>query len=356
MMPAGSGGRHRGREVLATLVPVLVIAAFLSGCTMHPAGPDITASPFYGENGGGFEAHFIDVGQGDATLFLAGGKVLLVDAGDFDAGKQVAVYLKRQNVTRIDYLVATHPHADHIGGMEDVLDAFPVGQVLGSGIPHTGSTYEEFLKTVDRKKIPHRKVVRGDEIEWAPGAVLRVLSPPADPHEESINDESVVIQAGFGRIGFLLTGDAGFPVERELATLHVPLANQILKVSHHGSSDATGTAFLGRVLPDAAIISAKAGNEFGHPHSETLGRLAAAGVTVFRTDRDGTVVVRTDGMRYTVTLQITAPVKVPARAGNASAAELPAFDTEPFRGEAENFVRYAAGQVREAAGTIPGTS
>lgn len=350
-------GNSRRRALPAALAAVIVLAACLfCGCTMHPAGPDITASPFYGENGGGFEAHFIDVGQGDATLFLTGGTVLLVDAGDFDAGKRVVAYLRQLNVTRIDYLVATHPHADHIGGMEDVLEAFPVGQVLESGIPHAGSTYEGFLREIDRKKIPHRKVARGDEIGWAPGAVIRVLSPPADPHEESINDESVVIQAGFGRIGFLLTGDAGFPVERELATLHVPLANQILKVSHHGSSDATGTAFLGRVLPDAAIISAKAGNEFGHPHSETLGRLAAAGVTVFRTDRHGTVVVRTDGMRYTATPEFPDPVKGSAPAGNAGAGEVPAFDTEPLRGEAGNFIRYAAGRIREAAGTIPGAS
>ncbi|MDD1719293.1 MAG: MBL fold metallo-hydrolase, partial [Methanoregulaceae archaeon] len=333
------------------IVSVMVVACIAAGCTGHPPGPDLNASQYYGENGGGFEVHFIDVGQGDSVLLKTAGKVVLIDAGDRDAGYQVVDYLVRQNVTVIDLLVATHPHSDHIGGMQDVLRNFQVREVLDSGIPYNTTTSEAFLETVEWKKIPVRKAVRGQEIEWAPGVMLRVLSPPENPPADAANDNSVVIQTGYGRIGFLFMADARLETEKDLLALHVPLGNQVLKVSHHGSSDATGAAFLSRVHPDAAIISLGAGNEFGHPHKETLDRLATAGAVVFRTDLNGTVIVRTDGMKYSISTERAKPL---AETGSAVTVpdipsgirEFPTFDASPVGRELMNFSEYAIEKVK----------
>jgi len=208
--------------------------------------------------------------------------------------------LKALGVSRIDLLVATHPHSDHIGGMQKVLAAFPVGQVLDSGLPHTSSTYEHFLETIDQKNIPYRVAEQGQTIDIDPALMIFVLSPQKERISDDPNTNSVVLRISYGTVAFLLAGDIGGESENALVRSGYPLDSRILKVGHHGSYSSTSSSFLGRVRPETAIIMVGRDNPFGHPHKQTLDLLKKFGVTVHRTDLESTIVIRSDGMSYSV--------------------------------------------------------
>jgi len=281
---------------------VLVSCVIATGCLDTIIIPVFTNAghTHLAENEGKLSVYFLDVGQGDSTLFFVDGKTILIDAGEVDMGDRVVSDVRKLGVTRIDLLVATHPHSDHIGGMQKVLAAFPVGQVLDAGLPHPSSTYEHFLETIDRKNIPYRVAERGQIIDVDPSLRVVVLSPPAQRSGEDPNINSVVLRISYGTIDFLLTGDLGGEGEDALTGSGYPLDAEILKVGHHGSSSSTSPAFLARVRPEMGVIFVGEDNPYGHPHKETLDLLKESGVTLYRTDRDGTVVVRTDGMSYSV--------------------------------------------------------
>lgn len=186
-------------------------------------------------NDGKLSAYFLDVGQGDSALFVFNNKTILVDAGETDMADRVVGDLRRLGVTRIDLLVATHPHSDHIGGMQRVLAAFPVGEVLDAGLPHPSSTYENFLETVDRKNIPYTVAEQGQVIDFDPSLRIFVLSPPAQRFGDDPNTNSIVLRVSYGTIDFLMTGDAGGEAEDALVKSGYSLDAEILKVGHHGS-------------------------------------------------------------------------------------------------------------------------
>lgn len=290
--------RHAFLPVTAVLVLLCIIAA---GCLSQVIFPVVTGNQTHrAENEGRLFVFFFDVGQGDATLFVADGKTILVDAGETEAGDRLVRDLKALNITKIDLLVSTHPHSDHIGGMQKVLAAFPVGQVLDSGVPHPSPLYERFLETIEEKNIPYRTAEQGQTVAVDPAFRVLVLSPPEQRYGNDPNSNSVVLRISYGMIDFLMTGDVGGAAEEALLKSGHPLDAEVLKVSHHGSSSATSPAFLARVRPELAVISLGADNPYGHPHKETCNRLAGYGTMVYRTDRDGTVAVRTDGISYSV--------------------------------------------------------
>ncbi|HPD76009.1 MAG TPA: lamin tail domain-containing protein [Methanoregulaceae archaeon] len=248
---------------------------------------------------GNFRVYFLDAGQGDSAVILSGNTTVMIDAGDAEHGDVVVADLRALGVRRIDLLVATHPHADHIGGMEDVLAAFPVEAVLDAGIPHTSPLYENFLDEIDDRGIAYSVAERGETIRLENLQIL-VLSPPAERAADTVNDNSIVLRISYGTTDILFAGDAGMATEAELLRTGSALDAEVLKVAHHGSSDATSASFLSRVNPAVAVISVGSGNDYGHPHDETLAVLDRAGVTVYRTDRDGTILVVSDGSSYSV--------------------------------------------------------
>jgi len=277
---------------------ILVFALFLAGCTGSSGteyGPVLNQSTT-----GDLKTYFLDVGQGDSSVILFHDKVILIDAGDTDRGDTVVRALQDLGIRKIDLLVATHPHADHIGGMQDVLANFEVGKVLDSGLPSTSSLYEKFLLTIDRKQIPYIVAERGQTIDIDPALRLLVLSPPKERIGDDLNTNSIVLRVSYGTVNLLYTGDATAPSEEALVNAGYPLDAQVLKIGHHGSSGASSAAFLSRVNPQVAILSLGKGNDYGHPHRETLERLKVAGPTVFRTDRDGTIRVESDGNTISV--------------------------------------------------------
>jgi beta-lactamase superfamily II metal-dependent hydrolase len=287
------------RSFLSACVILVVIAGiFYAGCTDIPTWDN--GSSLRTNTTGDLRAYFLDVGQGDSSVILFKDQVILIDAGEIDQGDRVVSDLKKLGVTRIDLLVATHPHSDHIGGMQKVLAVFPVGRVLDSGIPSTSSLYEHFLETVDKKNIPYVIAEQGQTIDLDPSLRILVLSPPKGRIGDNINTNSIVLRISYGTVNLLYTGDATTDAESAMMKAGYPLDAEILKVSHHGSSDAGSAAFLNRIDPEVAIISLGRDNEYGHPHRETLERLNAAGPLVLRTDLDGTVLVTSDGATYSV--------------------------------------------------------
>lgn len=276
---------------------------------------------------GDLEIHFVDVGQGDAILIMSpDGRTVLVDGGDTGSG--IVQYLRSKGVERLDVVVATHPHADHIGGLVDVLRAMPVDEVVTNGQPHTTLTYERFLDAIIDAQAVYREVVRGEQIR-AGNLVFHVLYPTS-AGGTNLNEQSVVLRLDHHEVSVLLTGDIEHGAEADLVASGQRLQAEILKVPHHGSSSSCSQAFLQEVRPEVAVYSAGAGNRYGHPHSETISALKAMGVEVYGTDVNGTVVVTTDDQTYHVTAarpgQIIAPSEptpVPPTATTAPAATAP---------------------------------
>lgn len=280
----------------------IIVAGCLGAVTFG-----LTAQSHLAGNEGKLSAGFLDVGQGDSTLFLYDGKTILIDAGEFEEADRVVRDLRLLGVTKIDLLVATHPHSDHIGGMQKVLAAFPVEEVLDTGLAHPSLTYEHFLETIEEKHIAYKVAEQGQSIDIGPEVRVLVLSPPQGLPDDDLNANSVVLRISYGTIDFLMTGDLDKTGEDALIRTSYPLDAEILKVGHHGSSSSTSPAFLARVRPETAIISVGEDNPYGHPHEETLHLLKENGVTVYRTDRDGTILVRSDGLSYSVKTETGSP-------------------------------------------------
>jgi beta-lactamase superfamily II metal-dependent hydrolase len=240
---------------------------------------------------------FIDVGQGDSILvILPNTRTLLIDGGEREGYGKVLATLQEHGLSHIDVVVATHPHADHIGGLVDVIKSVDVGEVLDSGQVHTTQTFEDFLDAIDTKQIPLRSVRQGDSIKLDPTVKIDVLNPPVNlldsaDNEADFNDNSVVLKLTYGEFSALLTGDMEERNEARLVSENTTgLDADVLKAGHHGSQTSSSLPFLNAVTPEVVIISLGAGNTYGHPHQEALDRISAAGVErLFRTDIDGTI-------------------------------------------------------------------
>jgi len=319
-------------SVFVAIFLILVSGVVTTGCLENVIIPVFTNAghTHLAENEGKLSVYFLDVGQGDSTLFIVEGKTILIDAGEVDTGDQVVRDLRKLGVTRIDLLVATHPHSDHIGGMQMVLAAFPVGQVLDAGIPSPSPVYEHFLEMIDRKNIPYRVAEQGQTIDVDPALRVFVLSPPAQRIGNDPNINSVVLRISYGTIDFLMTGDIDGEGEEALIRSGYPLDAEILKVAHHGSSSSTSPGFLERVHPELGVLFVGEDNPYGHPHKETLDLLKKSGVTVYRTDRDGTVMVRTDGLSYSVKTDTRDPGIWNVSALREIATAKPAFTIPTF--------------------------
>ena len=260
--------------------------------------------------------HFIDVGQGDATLILSyDGSAILIDAGIQSAGQKVVSYLKQAGVSSIDKVIATHPHADHIGGLIEVFDSFQVGEVIDSGYIHTTNIFERYLNKIDELNIPFTIAEQGNKIDFSEGIDIEIIHPRE--LMSSPNNSSVSIRMTYGDISFVTTGDAEKEAENLMIQRNNDLSAQIYKVAHHGSSTSNTSAFLDAVNPEMAVFQVGVGNRYGHPSDEVLAELDRRGVDVYRNDYMGNIVVTTDGKTYSVNvsptkIDVTVPAPEPA--------------------------------------------
>lgn len=248
----------------------------------------------------------LDVGQGDSLLLTSPeGKRVLIDAGV--EAQTTADQLGALGVTSLNLVLASHAHADHIGGMAEVLRRYPVSLFVDSGLPHTTTTYSRVMELVESKAIPYKAARPGVVFKLDDGIRLEVLHP-ADPllrnTRSDLNANSVVLRVSHGDDCLLFMGDA--ERETEAALLHAGAlsACQVLKVAHHGSAYATTPEFLAAVQPKVALISVGAGNSYGHPAGDTVARLTKAGAAVYRTDQDGHVRLLSSGHGVTVQRQV----------------------------------------------------
>lgn len=314
-----------GCRILARLVALLLLAvlslALITGCALPEQPPgagtsagqgEVAAPPSAGQEPaaagdessdageGVLRAHFLDVGQGDAIfLELPDGRVMLIDAGPNEAGTKVVSYLREHGVKRIDFLIATHPHADHIGGMDAVIRSFDIGAVYMPRVATGTKTFEEVLLALKEKGLKAKEAKSGVSVPVGEGLTAEFIAPRGSGYED-LNNWSSVLRVCYGDVALLFAGDAEADSEMEMLEAGVPLRADLLKVAHHGSSSSTTPRFLQAVRPKYAVISVGAGNDYGHPHKETLKNLEKAGVQVYRTDRCGTVVFRSDGRTLAV--------------------------------------------------------
>ena len=242
---------------------------------------------------GQIEIHFIDVGQADATLIITGGGTMLIDAGSRSSGPRVVEYLQELGMTEITYVVGTHPHEDHIGGMDLVLNTFNVGTLLIPPVSHTTRTYERMIEAIENHNIYTRAPEAGDVINLG-GAIFTIIHPNSDNYS-NLNDWSISKRMAFGNVSMVTTGDAERPAELEMIEAGHYLRADILRLGHHGSRTSTSQEFFDAVSPSIAIIQVGEGNRYGHPHEEVMDRLHAVNARIYRNDHHGDIVLTTDG-------------------------------------------------------------
>lgn len=241
--------------------------------------------------------HYINVGQGDSELVQQGGKNMLIDTGTNASTKTLIAYLKKQGIKKIDYLVLTHPHEDHIGGADAVINTFAIGAVYMPKITANTTTFKDVITAMNKKKLKATVPTPGATFKL--GSASCMILGPINSDKDDLNTYSIVLKITFGSNKFLFTGDAQASNEQDMIAKGYDLSADVLKVGHHGSHTSTSDAFLSKVSPKFAIISCGKGNDYGHPHKETMQKLQAKKIPVYRTDECGTIICTSDEKNIT---------------------------------------------------------
>ncbi len=287
------------RLCFSFFVLVAIAATILTGC-MEQTAPGMPSPSPSASAPHKLRIHFIDVGQADAILVQTPeGENLLIDGGNGPDGDAVVEYLKSQGVGKLTAVVATHPHEDHIGGLPKVLQELGTKTLYMPDAVNTTKTFERLLDAADKgaDRITAAQTRLGIRIG---SAEATFLSPDVGAKVDELNDYSAVIRLKYGATTMLFTGDAEKPVEEKLLKAGGDLRADLLKVGHHGGSTSTSEAFLEAVAPKLAVIMVGNDNDYGHPHRETMQRLEKTSARILRTDRDGTIVVASDGKTLTI--------------------------------------------------------
>jgi competence protein ComEC len=247
-----------------------------------------------------FEVHFIDVGQGDCSLILCDDAAMLIDGGEASESSKVYAYLKAHEVDHLDYIVATHAHSDHIGGLSGALNYATVDTALCPVTDYDSKTFDSFVKYLGQQNVSITVPSAGDEFSLG-SASVEVLGPQHSYDDP--NDTSIVLKITYGNTSFLFTGDAERTAEADILEAGYDLSATVLKVGHHGSDTSTSYPFLREVMPEYGVICVGKDNSYGHPTDDTLSRLRDADVKVYRTDLQGTIICTSDGEKVAFTTE-----------------------------------------------------
>ena len=243
--------------------------------------------------------HYIDVGQGDAIYIkMPNGEDVVIDGGNKGKGDAIVAYLKKQKVDDIEVLISTHPDADHIGGLDEILDAYRVENVYAPKVKHTTQAYKDFLQAVKREGKTIKTAQIGVSLPIK-GVNAKFVGPVKAYSNSDLNNWSAVLHVTYKKNTFLFTGDAEHVSEKDMMTKKQTLRADVLKVGHHGAKTSTSSTFLNTVKPKHAIISVGK-NSYGHPTSEIVTNLKRQKVNTLRTDKNGTIIITGNGSSYTV--------------------------------------------------------
>ena len=261
----------------------------------------------------GFCIHFIDVGQADAAIVICDGEVLMIDGGNVGDSSLIYSYLTRTlGLEHIDYMIGTHAHEDHIGGLSGALNACTVGKVYSPVTDYDSEAFQDF-KRYEEEQVGSLTIPSVGETFNFGSATVQFLSPAYQ--YASTNDTSIVVKIVYGNTSFLFTGDAEWEPEHDMVESGYDLSATLLKVGHHGSDTSTSYVFLREIMPQYAVISVGEGNSYGHPTEDTLSRLRDAGATVYRTDLQGNIICYSDGNSLTFMTERDAPPENMAASG-----------------------------------------
>ncbi|MCD7797523.1 MAG: MBL fold metallo-hydrolase [Clostridiales bacterium] len=291
------------KKLYGVLVAVLVVIfAFVGDQFGLIDGLDTDSSAGNTElSGEVMTVNFFDVGQGDCKFIeFPNGECMLIDCGEKYYADRVIQKIKNAGYSKIDLLVVTHPHTDHMGGMSEIVDEFEIGEIYMSNAQAMTSTYESLLESIDNKGLTVNTAKSGVAITVSDTVTGEFLAPVSNDYDD-LNNSSAVLKLTYSDVSFLFTGDAETLSENEMLSVsYYELDSDVLKVGHHGSSSSSCEEFLSAVSPEYAVIECGADNSYGHPHTETLERLENVGVKIYRTDYDSDIVFTTDGSAINV--------------------------------------------------------
>lgn len=290
---------RRNKKISYTLLPVLLALLLPFMACGETTSQSQVYEKKYGEPKDSKEeaksllqVHFIDVGQGDATLITCNGENMLIDAGDNSKGTAVQQYLLKQNIQKLDYVIGTHPDADHVGGLDVIISKFDCGTVFLTEEDRDTDTYQDVLAAMDYRS--YEITVPSPGKEFSLGDATFTIEAPLMLGSDS-NDNSIVVHLEHGENSFFFAGDAGEEEEKDILSTGRDVQADVYKIGHHGSKTSTGEEMLQTVNPRYAVISVGEGNRYGHPAAEVLNRLRGQGIEVFRTDEQGSIIADSDG-------------------------------------------------------------
>jgi len=275
---------------LLTIV-LSIMTLFLSSCDLIKPN----SNPSIDDISGKMNVHYIDVGQGDSILVQVNNKNLLIDAGPKSGKDNLLNYLSKLKIEKLDYVIATHPHEDHIGNMADIIKKYEIGAFYAPKVETNTKTFERMVDALKDKDLKINSIKAGiNSIDLGNNTKILIYSPTNDKYD-NLNNYSPIIKIQFGSNSFLFTGDAEKEVEKEVLKTNVDLKADVLKLGHHGSTSSTSEEFFRAVSPSIGVICVGIDNSYGHPHKETLKLLEDNKTKIFRTDKDGSIVISSDG-------------------------------------------------------------
>ncbi|MFL0268324.1 ComEC/Rec2 family competence protein [Candidatus Clostridium radicumherbarum] len=242
---------------------------------------------------GKLKVHYINVGQGDSILVQQGSQNMLIDAGTNDSTETLINYLKSQNIKKLDYFILTHPHEDHIGGADAIINSLNIGTIYMSKVTTNTKTFKDVVTAMNKKGLKAKVPVVGTNFKLG-DANCNILGP-INTVSGDLNTYSIVLKVTFGNNKFLFTGDAQVSNEKDMINKGLDLSADVLKLGHHGSHTSTSLDFLNKVNPKYAVVSCGVKNDYGHPHKEVMQRLQAKNIKLYRTDESGTIICLSDG-------------------------------------------------------------
>ncbi|MEC0372004.1 ComEC/Rec2 family competence protein [Paenibacillus chibensis] len=263
----------------------------VAGCSLGDLPGAGTTDPVDGQK---LKVYFLDVGQGASQLLVTpSGKTMLIDAGNNDKEQVMLDYMKTYHIEKLDVVIGTHPDADHIGGLDKVIDHLPVSAIYMPKVQSNTKTFESLLQSIKNKGLKVKTAKAGLSFDLDDQVHVDMLAPNGT--YENTNNMSAVVKVTYGHTSFLLTGDAESESEKDMLASGADLHADVLLVGHHGSNSSTTLKFLKQVQPKYAVIQVGKGNTYGHPKSAVLNRLQKQGVEVYRNDQQGTITITSDG-------------------------------------------------------------